>query len=936
MHSNNVYATAYRAGGRRRQCRTLLATAAGVLASLAGAAQSFTVSTLAPARNARAAAVGTDVAITFSQAVSAATASGVQVFSAQGGGRRTGGYATSGRTLTFNPAADFRAGETVMASIPATVQSNGGTAASPQVYQFTTAATGTGRGNFLPVGPAVGLPGRPTSATTADLDGDGDLDLLATDQDGLAVSIRLNNGAGVLAAPASNASVAVGDNPDQVVTGDWDSDGDLDFATSNFYSHTISVRLNNGAGVFSAPASNAEVAVGQRPAGLVAGDWDGDGDLDLATSNQDGRSVSIRLNDGTGNFTAPVVGPQVAVNGIAFGLTAGDVDSDGDLDLLTTTYFGVSVRLNNGAGQFSAPTSGAEVAVEGSVTCIALGDVDADGDLDMITGGNSRGTSYTVSLRLNNGAGVFAPPASDADLVVNSYPISVKLNDIDSDGDLDLLVGRYFSNEVGVRLNNGAGNFATVGAEPVGGMFPNRALATGDMDADGDVDLVFVDGSSTPLNVLLNQLPPPTLTGISPALELPGMPVVLTGTNFTPGCTVKFGALPATSITFNSPTSLTVLVPPTAVATASSTVVVSTEGGPTPTAPPFEVLGLRIGNSGCLSTVGYPTTGDGAWHYLLAGDRTVVAALRDTDAGLGTVSVDWLQTSSGAVRQDGSGQRYFDRSWHLTASGGTFAGRSVDVRFFGLNTEFARLQAADPAVTAATLHATQYSGPNEDCTLSNNSAAGQRRVLSAPASSPAGTSWFMAQATVADHFSEFYLMGSSRPLPVELTQFTAVAQGSRTVRLAWATASETNSLRFEVERSTDGVAFVAIGQLAAAGRSTSAQHYQLDDAALPAGTRQLYYRLRQLDADGTVTYSVVRAVAVLPALALAPNPATASTTLTGALPGAAVRVHDALGRLVATATADAAGTAALQLPAGLPAGVYLVRSGSITQRLLVE
>ena len=71
-------------------------------------------------------------------------------------------------------------------------------------------------------------------------------------------------------------------------------------------------------------------------------------------------------------------------------------------------------------------------------------------------------------------------------------------------------------------------------------------------------------------------------------------------------------------------------------------------------------------------------------------------------------------------------------------------------------------------------------------------------------------------------------------------------------------------------------------------------------------------------------------------LALYPNPATTGSTLTGALPGTVVTVFDALGRLVTAATADAAGTAALALPAGLPTGVYVVRAGSKAVRLTVE
>lgn len=186
----------------------------------------------------------------------------------------------------------------------------------------------------------------------------------------------------------------------------------------------------------------------------------------------------------------------------------------------------------------------------------------------------------------------------------------------------------------------------------------------------------------------------------------------------------------------------------------------------------------------------------------------------------------------------------------------------------------------------------------------------------------------------------YALTVSSPPLPVELTAFTATLASPRTVRLAWATASEKNSARFEVERSPDGVAFARIGTVAAAGSSTTALTYGHLDDKLPAGTAQFYYRLRQVDLDGTSSYSPVRPVSLMggaASFALFPNPAHGGTaTLTGATPGTVVTVYDALGRPVASATADAAGTAALVLLRGLATGVYVVRNGPTALRLVVE
>jgi hypothetical protein len=198
------------------------------------------------------------------------------------------------------------------------------------------------------------------------------------------------------------------------------------------------------------------------------------------------------------------------------------------------------------------------------------------------------------------------------------------------------------------------------------------------------------------------------------------------------------------------------------------------------------------------------------------------------------------------------------------------------------------------------------------------------------------------------------VLGQATPLPVELTAFTATAEGPTgydpaAVRLAWATASEKNSQLFEVERSLDGRTFAPIGTVAAAGNS-SARSYSFDDNQVPktlgtqpkvgASQAPVYYRLKLVDRDGTFSYSPVRPVSFTQSLShsitLFPNPAHGAATLTGALPGAVVTVDDALGRPVTSATADAAGTARLTLPAGLPAGVYVVRAGASALRLTVE
>jgi hypothetical protein len=474
---------------------------------------------------------------------------------------------------------------------------------------------------------------------------------------------------------------------------------------------------------------------------------------------------------------------------------------------------------------------------------------------------------------------------------------------------------------------------------------PNAPAAVGSLSTSGKPVAINVVGnyayvtcSDNTLRVFALNLAP-TLTAISPSAELPGNTITLTGSYFAANSAVSFGGVAAANVVYNSSTSLTATVP-AGVAAGSSSVVVGTSSGVSTSPPAFAVLEVYAPGTACTAAV--PATAslnDGQWHYLLSAAGQVVLAYNYTGASLGDFSVEALGADpSATVRNDQRGRYYLDRNWHLTASGGRFDGRTVALRFYGLTSEFAHFQTARPAARLASLYATQYSGSNEDCDLANDDPAGERRALPAPASAPSGATWFVASTTVADHFSEFYLTDSNTPLPVVLTSFTAAA-GPAAVQLAWTTASELNSQYFAVERSLDGQVFSPLAQVAAAGSSTQARTYRLTDAALPAQRGVLYYRLRQVDADGTTTYSPSRAVTLggaARALQVFPNPASTQLTVVGTAAHAPISIYNATGQLVQQVAADAAGVGQLALPAGLRPGIYLVRGGTQTGRFSVE
>jgi hypothetical protein len=191
------------------------------------------------------------------------------------------------------------------------------------------------------------------------------------------------------------------------------------------------------------------------------------------------------------------------------------------------------------------------------------------------------------------------------------------------------------------------------------------------------------------------------------------------------------------------------------------------------------------------------------------------------------------------------------------------------------------------------------------------------------------------------------------PLPVELTAFTAKAVRNTNSQLDWATATEKNNDHFDVERSLTGTGFVKVGEVKGQGSKTSATPYAFTDANAAKLGSLLYYRLKQVDADGTATYSPVRTVsftataAAEPAIALSvyPNPATAQTSAVtldlSTLPQGTYQatVLDATGRLVATCSVLGGVNKDLPVQALSP-GVYLVQvrgNGlNLSQRLTKE
>lgn len=228
------------------------------------------------------------------------------------------------------------------------------------------------------------------------------------------------------------------------------------------------------------------------PTALASADFDGDGEMDLASSNLSG-FVGVFLNQGQHAFAAPITYPVAPQ---AFGIVAEDLNGDSHVDLVTTSAstFTVSVLLNTGLGSFHPATS---YGVEFGASGIDAADLDGDGDLDLAVANHF---SDTVSVLINGGSGTFAASVSYA---TGSAPFELRLCDVDGDLDEDLCVGNYGNGSLSVLMNTGSATFGPQVVYPLAGGF--LSLTSGDLDGDADRDLVTVGPTAPWCTVLLNQ-----------------------------------------------------------------------------------------------------------------------------------------------------------------------------------------------------------------------------------------------------------------------------------------------------------------------------------------------------------------------------------------------------------------------------------------------
>jgi hypothetical protein len=453
----------------------------------------FNLETKSPAAFSNNIALSSNIELEFDSSTKSSTITSSNIIvRGSNSGLISGSFSGDGTsTVVFDPTDDFVHGEIITVTLTSSVlDSSENSLNNPQSFSFTTKSNLSSFTPSFNASEITNTADNVQSVFVADLDGDGDNDLISASYDDNTIAWHENDGSSDPVFTSSDISTnAVG--AWSVFAADMDNDGDMDIISASYDDDTISWYENDGA---SNPSFTTRqiTNIADGVWSIFAADIDSDGDMDLISASRFDDTIAWYANDGLADPLFTRIEIDFTNMDAPTSVYAADMDGDGDTDIVSASRTDDKIVWFENDGAFDPTFSLTVIATSAdNPRNIYLADMDNDGDMDIVS---ASANDDTIAWYENNGASdptfTASDIATDADLVNGVF-----VADLNNDGFLDIVSASENDNTIAWYENDGNANPTFTATDITTSVNGARSIFAADLDGDGDTDLV--SGSTT-------------------------------------------------------------------------------------------------------------------------------------------------------------------------------------------------------------------------------------------------------------------------------------------------------------------------------------------------------------------------------------------------------------------------------------------------------